>query len=386
METDAGPKRQSLYTPPKGREPKRSKSEDSMHQRSLDDELVAERSSLQIGDVLSDLKDLCDDFNQQQAQVRFLIWQCAEHQRQEASTKISIKNWWKYDVKRNRDYYTLENHRQAVVEHYAKEAGIADGKMKSFQYSNYIGRNLSPFCVVDVGDARTRQAFLEHMKMQYTNKTKEWVDPTMRAEIDNRSSDHYSKSGVNGVLVFEPMIATFDKIQSVPLKLIMGVISELKPDLTWKKDWAQNTVFIPDAQGGVDTYVAWRALDHLHGRGIVYINEELFERRVFRETLVRHELSWLSGKGFGKGKGKAVSTVGILTQDEAMNPEGSFMEQIGHARRSDGKGKRNGYNTSAEKALKAELPFRLEVQGLPASEFVKTYNQHVYRLLTRWSS
>ena len=106
-EDDPRFKRQSLYTPPPGRDTKRSKSEESMRQHNLDEELLQDSPSKQIGDVLHDLKDMTDDFNQQQAQVRFLIWQCAERQRQEASTKISIKNWWKYELQDSRDYFEM---------------------------------------------------------------------------------------------------------------------------------------------------------------------------------------------------------------------------------------------------------------------------------------
>ena len=120
-EDDPRFKRQSLYTPPPGRDTKRSKSEESMRQHNLDEELLQDSPSKQIGDVLHDLKDMTDDFNQQQAQVRFLIWQCAERQRQEASTKISIKNWWKYELQDSRDYFAMESHRQSLIEFYAKE-------------------------------------------------------------------------------------------------------------------------------------------------------------------------------------------------------------------------------------------------------------------------
>ena len=384
MEEDSQYKRQSLYTPPPGRESKRSKSEESVRQRNLEDELIRDSPPRDIGDLLQDLKDMTDDFNQQQAQVRFLIWQCAERQRQEASTKISIKNWWKYELQGSRDYFAMESHRQSLVEFYAREAGIADGKIKSFKYSNYLGRNLSPFCVVDTGDARTRHLLLEHMRAQYANKVKEWIDSTMQAEIGVMKSDRYNKTGVNGMLVFEPMIATFDKIQSIPLKLVMSVISEMRPDLTWKKDWTHNTVFIPDTRGEVETYLAWCALDHLHGRCIVYVNEELFDRRVFRQALTAQEFSWMSRKGWGRNKSKTLATVGNVTRDDALNPEGSFMEQIGLAK-GEGKGKRNAYSTTVERAMKSELPFRIEVLSLASTEFVKTYNEHLYKLLNRWS-
>ena len=238
MEVDQ-PKRHSMYTPPPGRETKRTKSEEAMRQPDFDEELVQSKT---MGDIMTDLQSLSDDFSQQESQVRYLLWQTAERQRQEASSKISVKNWWKYEPQGNKDYYMLESHRKALVQYYAMEAGSSEDKLRAFSYSNYMGRNLSPFCVVDVGDARTRQVFLEHMKKTHSNRVTEWIAQEQQEGLKTLKTDRSNKADVNGKLVFEPMIATFDKIQSVPLKLAMATVSELRPDLTWQKDWQHNTV------------------------------------------------------------------------------------------------------------------------------------------------
>ena len=385
-EEAANSKRQSLYTPPPGRDTKRSKSEEQEEPCRLgfDAEMIPDRPTRQIGEILSDLRDMTDDLNQHQAQVRFLLWQCAEKQRQEASTKVSINNWWKYELRGSRDYFTLECHRKSLIEHYAKEAGIAEGKVKDFTFSNYIGRNLSPFCVVDTGDARRRQTLLEHMKKTHNSKVEEWTTDAMKSDIGTLWSDRSNKPGVNGTLVFEPMIATFDKLQSVPLKLTMAAITELRPDLNWQKDWQQQTIYIPDAQGEIDVYLAWCALDHLHGKCTIFVDENLFQKRAFEEALTKQEFAWTSRKGWGKGKSKHLTSVDSVSKADVLNPQGAFMEQIGLAK-GDGKSKRSGYSTVMEKALKSELPFRLEVQTLCPTEFVKRYNDHLYRLLSRWT-
>ena len=67
-------------------------------------ETAATEPRANIGDILKDLKDLSDYFSQQQAQTRWPLWQTAEKQRQEASTKVSIKNWRKYDLRASRDF------------------------------------------------------------------------------------------------------------------------------------------------------------------------------------------------------------------------------------------------------------------------------------------
>ena len=58
----------------------------------------------------------------------------------------------------------MELHRRELVEFYAKEAGVDENKLKCFHYSNYIGKSLSPFCVVDCQDARTRSQILDYVR------------------------------------------------------------------------------------------------------------------------------------------------------------------------------------------------------------------------------
>ena len=86
VDTSNGDKRQSLYTPSPHRDMKRPKSEEpDARMRQPEIETAATEPRANIGDILKDLKDLSDDFSQQQAQTRWLLWQTAEKQRQEAS-------------------------------------------------------------------------------------------------------------------------------------------------------------------------------------------------------------------------------------------------------------------------------------------------------------
>ena len=377
------PKRQSLYTPSPFREAKRSKSEEQEAEGQVP--VVPPRALSYIGDQLADLKDLSDDFNSQQSQVRWLLWQTAERQRQEASTKISVKNWWKYELKGNKEHYLLEDHRKHLFEHYAKEAGVPDKKQQSFQYSNYMGKRLSPFCVIDVGDARTRMQILEHMKSNHGSKINEWIADSMKTDMAALPTDKFNKTGVNGKLVFEPMIATFDKLQSIPLKIAMSTIAELRPDLSWSKNWAQHTLYVPDAQGGTDTYLVWCAMDHLHGKCDIYFNEGQFDKQQFKECFQKHEYTLLAQKGWGKGKGRVLSTAGSLSKEEMIDPNGAFMDQIGLSSKSSNASSSKTYTSALEKATKSEVPFRMKVRPLAGTDFVKTYNSHLHHLLSRWS-
>ena len=384
VDTSNGEKRQSLYTPSPHRDMKRPKSEEpDARMRQPEIETAATEPRANIGDILKDLKDLSDDFSQQQAQTRWLLWQTAEKQRQEASTKVSIKNWWKYDLRASKDFETLENYRRTIVEHFATEAGISASKQRTFTFSNYIGRSFSPFCVVDVGDARTKALMLDHMKQTHGGKVTEWTPTSFQADMAGLTSDRSNRQGINGKLVFEPLISTFDKLQSVPLKLAMASVAEIRPDISWKKDWQQQTMFIPDGQGLPSPCLVWVAVDHLHGLARVYYNEDLLDHTQFRDALKRHELSHAARKGWGKGKSKSLTTLEDVGQGEIT---ASFLDLLGlGSGKSSSKGSRNPHSSAMERATKAGLPFRIEARGIKSTEFVKSYNEHLQKLLMRWS-
>ena len=343
-----------------------------------------DEASTSVRDLMRDLADLSCDFSRQQSQVRWLLSQTAEKQRQECSTKFSIKNWWKYSLVNHKTYDVLEAHRRTVIEHYAVQAGVATEKIGRFHYSNYIGKSLSPFCIVDCEDARTRAQILDYMRKTHGGKIQEWTDAKMKDDMDALHSDKQNKNGVNGTLVWEPLISTFDKLQSFPLKVAMAVVSEALPNVDWKKDWVNHTIYIADQQGGVAEYLVWAALDHLHGRDTLYYNVGRFDKKAFKDAVERHELAMTANKGWGKGKGKALNSVRNLTPAEVADASGSFLEQVGLGQVT-GKGNRNSYAVAMDRATKSTLPFRLSTHGLPPSEFAKEYQEQRNSLLSRWS-
>ena len=128
-------KRQSLYTPSPHGDHKRSKPEEP----DLDQPNFSPAGeAIQIRDLMNDIRDLSDDVCQQQSQTRWLLHQTAETQRQESATKFSVKNWWKYTLNNNADFELMELHRRELVEHYCKEAGVPEYKLKLFRFSNFL--------------------------------------------------------------------------------------------------------------------------------------------------------------------------------------------------------------------------------------------------------
>eukprot|EP00435_Cladocopium_sp_Y103_P062149 s999_g23.t1 len=199
------------------------------------------------------------------------------------------------------------------------------------------------------------------------------------------TSDKANKPGVNGKLTFEPLISTFDKLRSIPLKIAMSTVAELLPDLTWAKNWSQHTIYVPTDPGETSKYLVWCAMDHLHGKRNVFFNEEEFDKRMFRECFQKHEYTLLAQKGWGKGKGKTVNMANSLSKAEVLDPNGSFMEQIGLTAKGSSKSGSRLYTNVLERTTKAELPFRMYIRPLASTEFIKTYNDHLYHFLTRWA-
>ena len=89
--------------------------------------------------------------------------------------------------------------------------------------------------------------------------------------------------------------------------------------------------------------LVWCALDHLHGKAVIYFNEELFSERAFKDAITKYKFEMTAKKGWGKGKAKMLNAAGDISGDEAMDPQGFFMEQIGMGKGQNAKGVKNGF-------------------------------------------
>ena len=150
--------------------------------------------------------------------------------------------------------------------------------------------SFSPFCVVDVGGARTKALMLDHMKQTHGGKVTEWTPTSFQA---NMAAPTDRASTANWCL--SPSSLRY-KLQSAPLKLAMASVAEIRPDISWKKDWQQQTMFIPDEEGLPSPYLVWVAVDHLHGLARVYYNEDILDPPQFRDALKRHDPPTLHAK------------------------------------------------------------------------------------------
>ncbi len=55
-----------------------------------------------IKDVIDEIRDLKDDISAQRNQIAFLLYTQVDRQRAECSTKLTMKNFWKYSDGANR--------------------------------------------------------------------------------------------------------------------------------------------------------------------------------------------------------------------------------------------------------------------------------------------
>ena len=204
----------------------------------------------------------------------------------------------------------------------------------------------------------------------------EWTPTSFQADMTSLT-DRSNRQGINGKLVFEPLIYV-RQTTVCAAEVSHGFCSGDQAG-----HFVEQTMFIPDEQGLPSPYPVWVAVGHLHGLARVYYNEDLLDHTQFRDALKRHELAHAAGKGWGKGKSKSLTTLGDAGQGEIT---GWFLSLLGlGSGKSSAKGSRNSHSLAMEPATKAGLPFRVEARGIKPTEFVKSYNEHLHKLLTRWS-
>ena len=75
---------------------------------------------------------------------------------------------------------TLQNYRGVIVEHFATEAGISASKQRTFTCT----------------------------KQTHGGKVTEWTPTSFQADMAGLTSDRSNRQGINGKLVFEPLIST----------------------------------------------------------------------------------------------------------------------------------------------------------------------------------
>ena len=146
----------------------------------------------------------CDSRNTRQS-TRWLLQQQIESQRATSAVKVLIKNWWKYRINTKDEANQVDVHRVAYVKKISKEAGFTEEEVKTWSFSNKVGKFISPFCEVKVQTWENRQRLLDFIKDNHGNKktftSKE--APALQLQTD-------TKNKADGFLKWEPHIAPWD--------------------------------------------------------------------------------------------------------------------------------------------------------------------------------
>ena len=80
----------------------------------------------------------------------------------------------------------------------------------------------------------------------------------------------------------------------------------------------------------------------------------------FKDAITKYEFEMTAKKGWEKGKAKTLNAARDISRDEAMDPQASFMEQIGMGKGQNGKGVKNGYTMAMDKSHKVKSSLLLE--------------------------
>lgn len=354
----------AVETPAQSKRGKSEETEVQPHELKFEDDRMDDHAA--IKDIVDAVKDVKEDVRGQRNQLAHLLYTQVDRQRSESSTKLLLKNFWKYSEATSQTL--LQSHRETIFQWIAKEAGLSDSQIKACTYNHTKGRYLSPFTLVDVKEAMHRQTILQWYKQEITGKglhIQEW--PTQDA-MQSWQSAPGNVQNVNGCIKLEPCIGSFDKLQSEPLKAAMTAVSNLTQRAVEFRHSRKNLT-IQNKEN--DKYLVWVALDHLYGVGTVYINREELQEKEFEKAFREAYEAILSRKAVGnKGAGKERSEKGISTDD--------FLKAVGLS--GDGKG---SYLKGGILAIKARSPFMFEIKGIAPDQFGRKYEAHLTLLADR---
>lgn len=227
----------------------------------------------EIKGIIGTLRDLKDDARTHRNQIAYLLYTNVEKQRAESVTKILVKNFWKYSE--TSDILTQQQHREAIIQWIAKEAGVTEDQINKFTFDHKKGRQISQFTMIARKDSTHRLAILEWQIKAKNLHIEEW--PTSDA-VKALQSGQGNIPGLNGCLKLEPCVSGFDKLQSEPLKACMIAISSLtQKQLSFRHSWKHLTIQLAEK----DENVLWIAMDCIYGDAKIYLNKALFNEKEF---------------------------------------------------------------------------------------------------------
>ena len=358
----------SIETPIQAKRGKSEEKEGLAQELKYEDDAMDIPIQKNIKDVIDEIRDMKDDISTQRNQIAFLLYNQVDRQRAECSTKLIMKNFWKYSDGANQSL--LQTHREAIFKWVASQAGLSTEQIDNATYSHKNGRFLSPFTLVDVKDSSCRQVVMEWYKKEISDKglyIHEWntQDGMLHLQSAPGNLEH-----INGKIKIEPCIGTFDKLQSEPLKAAMTALSNIAAaPVEFKHSWKNLTI----QKKNSSDYMVWVALDHLYGTGRVYVNKEQVQEKEFEKAFREAYEGLLCRKAVGsKGRGKDRNENG-----KGISPE-ELLRAVGLTGDTKGSYLKGGFLT-----IKASTPFMFEVRGIAPDQFARKYEEHLSRIADR---
>ena len=211
----------------------------------------------EIKDIIGTLRDLKDDAQTHRNQIAYLLYTNVEKQRAESATKILVKNFWKYPE--TSDILMQQQHREAIIQRFAKEAGVTEDQINKFTFDHKKGRQISPFTMIDTKDSTHRLAILEWQR-------KEIKEKNLHTE-ERPTSDAVKASGKHPWIERMPETsARHQWIWQAPVRATQG-LHDCNFHLTQKQSscrhsWKHLTIQLAEK----DEYVLWIAMDYSHLR------------------------------------------------------------------------------------------------------------------------
>ena len=120
----------AVETPAQSKRGKSEEKEVQPHELKFEDDRMEAHAA--IKDIVDAVKDVKEDVRGQRNQLAHLLYTQVDRQRSESSTKLLLKNFWKYSEATSQTL--LQSHRETIFQWIAKEAGLSDCQIKAWNW------------------------------------------------------------------------------------------------------------------------------------------------------------------------------------------------------------------------------------------------------------
>ena len=202
--------------------------------------------------VIDKIRDMKDDISTQRNQLGFLLKTQVERQRAECSTKLIMKNFWKYWDGANQSL--LRAHRETIFRRIDRQCHL---QSEEWTVPFTLHPHWCQRLVVQTGrHGLVQERNLGQRLVLYIH---EW---SAQGGMLHLQSGPGSLEHINGKIKIEPCIGTIKKLQREPLKAAMTALSNIATANGVFQHSGQNLTI--QKKDSID-HMLWVALGHLYG-------------------------------------------------------------------------------------------------------------------------